>query len=62
MSLPRALVHAVHALALERHALWARDFAAAGDLESSIDEIRDVRALAAELRVGDGDLDGATWS
>jgi hypothetical protein len=57
MSFPRASAFPVHALALERHAVWARDFAAAGDLEASIDEIRDIRALASELGSFTEDVD-----
>jgi hypothetical protein len=44
----------LHLRALERHTAWARDFAVAGDLDASIDEMRDVRALAMELRADDG--------
>ena len=40
----------LHARALERHAQWAYDFAAVGDLGASLDELRDISALASELR------------
>jgi len=36
--------------ALERHLGWARDYALAGDVESSVDAIDDARALWGELR------------
>jgi hypothetical protein len=62
MSFPRAPAFPVHAMALERHAVWARDFAAAGDLDASIDEIRDIRALAAELRIADQGIDPLAFS
>ena len=36
--------------AIERHLGWARDFAAAGDVDSAVDAIRDAHATLAELR------------
>jgi hypothetical protein len=62
MTLPGASAHPVHALALERHAMWARDFAMAGDIEASIDEVRDIRALASELRAFDEGVDRVGFS
>jgi hypothetical protein len=50
----------LHARALERHAAWARDFAAAGDLDAAVGEMYDIRALTAELRV-DEDDDAIGW-
>jgi hypothetical protein len=41
----------VHVRALDRHAAWARDFAAAGDLDAALDELCDIRALATELDI-----------
>jgi hypothetical protein len=38
-----------HARSLERHAAWARDFAVAGELDSAIDALHDIRAIAMEL-------------
>ena len=35
--------------ALERHLMWSRDFAAAGDLESAIEAIHDAHAAFMEL-------------
>ena len=39
--------------ALERHLTWTRDFAAAGDLESATEAIRDAHATFAELSAAD---------
>jgi hypothetical protein len=36
---------------LERHLDWARDYALAGDVDSSLDAIDDARALWGELRL-----------
>jgi hypothetical protein len=36
--------------ALERHLSWARDYALARDIESSVDALDDARALRGELR------------
>ena len=38
----------VVARAIDRHAAWARDYAIAGDLDSALDELRDIRALHLE--------------
>jgi hypothetical protein len=38
--------------ALERHLTWTREFAAAGDLESAAEAIRDAHAAIAELSAG----------
>lgn len=43
----------VLATAVERHLGWARDFAMAGDVDSSLDAIRDAHATFAELRAHD---------
>jgi hypothetical protein len=48
----------VLARAAERHLVWARDFAVAGDVDSAVDAIRDAHATVAELRAssaGDGE-------
>jgi hypothetical protein len=42
---------AVHDVAVARHLQWAQDFATAGDHASAVDELLDVQALKAELRV-----------
>jgi hypothetical protein len=34
--------------AIDRHVEWARDYAIAGDLNSAVDELRDIRALHCE--------------
>jgi hypothetical protein len=38
-----------HIRAIDRHADWARDFALVGDLESAVEELKDLAALASEL-------------
>jgi hypothetical protein len=42
----------LHARALVRHAVWALEFAEAGDIHASLDERRDMRAIGEELRIG----------
>ena len=42
---------AVHDLAVSRHLQWAQDFMIAGDIASAVDELLDVQALEAELRL-----------
>ncbi len=42
----------LHSRAVSRHAIWARDFAAAGDIAAAHDELLDIAAIAAEV----GDL------
>lgn len=49
--------HRLHVRALERHAAWARDYVAVGDVEAAIDEMRDMEALAAELRADDVEVE-----
>jgi hypothetical protein len=40
---------AYYAESAERHLMWALEYALAGDLESAIEAIRDVHAIAVEL-------------
>ena len=40
----------LHSRAIDRHAVWARDFAAAGALAAAADELRDIAAIVTELR------------
>jgi len=54
MSLLRAIdrsAYPLHVRALERHATWARDFAAVGELDAAVDALDDIRALTSELDV-----------
>jgi hypothetical protein len=41
----------LHAQALVRHAVWALEFAEAGEIHASLDERRDMRAIVEELRI-----------
>jgi hypothetical protein len=40
-------------MALERHLTWARGFALAGDVDSTVDAIRDAHATFGELCTAD---------
>jgi len=40
----------LHDQALDRHASWARQFAAIGEMDCAIVALLDLRALASELR------------
>ena len=48
---PGRAQYSQHARSLERHALWARDFAVAGDFASAMEALWDLHALAGELYV-----------
>jgi hypothetical protein len=47
----------IHAAALERHLVWASDFAVAGDVDLAVDAIRDARAALGELHGSDAPRD-----
>jgi hypothetical protein len=51
----------VYARALDRHAMWAYEFAR-GEMNAAIEELRLIQALAAELRLPDGGYDDVARS
>ena len=62
MSLDRPVAGAgtrypIHATALERHLVWACDYAAAGDVDLAVDAIRDAHAALGELHGTDAPRD-----